>query len=112
MVTVMGYTPGVARLDTGTLALSEAELAKVVGAGIPLNATVDLAVNPAPVTPIVVSVLIGPPVRLMAANVGTGGLVIETGNGMESGGVAAGVLTVTFAVATVTREAAGTVANM
>jgi hypothetical protein len=60
VTTVIGKTPGVAKLDAGTLAVRFVELTKVVGTAAPFSNTEDADTKPVPITPIETAVLIGP----------------------------------------------------
>ena len=77
---------------------------------VPFRFTVELWVNPLPVTVTVVAVFRGAAVGLIDDNVGAGGFTMETANGCESDGPNSGVVTVTEAVAGVAISAAGTTA--
>jgi hypothetical protein len=111
VATVIGKTPGVAKLDAGTVAVRDVELTKVVGTADPFSSTEEVNTKPVPATLIETALLIGPALTDSDASVGEGGYVIPTCRALETGGLAVGMLTVTLAVPTAVSRLAGTVAR-
>jgi hypothetical protein len=94
----MFTAPAVAMLAAGIVAPICVEPKYCDAMAVPFSATVELDVNPVPVSVICVTVSTGPEFGEICVSVGAGGLVIVTVSALETAGIEAGLLIVMLAV--------------